>query len=57
MNAHIRNQGKKEESKRFAEGLKSFGMFTECPCGCGLKNDICDEWANIIRAKNDEIPF
>jgi len=57
VNMEELKQKKKDESKQVAEGLKSFGMISECPCGCGLKNDICPEWANIIRAKNEEIPF
>lgn len=28
-----------------------------CPCGCGLKNDICPDRAAFTKRLNDEIPF
>lgn len=32
-------------------------LIKECPCGCGLKNDICDARAAAVKRLNDEIPF
>ncbi len=51
-------QREKEEAyKIMVKGLKSFGEIKECPCGCGLKGDICQAHASVIVAKNEEIPF
>jgi len=29
----------------------------ECPCGCGLKNDVCAEQLARVKAHNDALPF
>lgn len=29
----------------------------ECPCGCGLKNDICDAQAERVKMANEDLPF
>ncbi len=51
-------QREKEEAHRImVKGLKSFGTIEECPCGCGLKEEICEAHVSAIVAKNEEIPF
>jgi len=44
---------KQEQKARFSE----FGKIKECPCGCGLKNDICDDQLARVKAASDDIPF
>lgn len=34
-----------------------FDVVDECPCGCGLKNDICDAHLDAVAQANDELPF
>lgn len=29
----------------------------ECPCGCGLENDVCEERKIKMKKLADEIPF
>ena len=29
----------------------------ECPCGCGLKHDICTEQLARVKVHNDALPF
>ena len=31
--------------------------YSECPCGCGLKNDVCDAQAERIRIENEKLQF
>jgi hypothetical protein len=30
---------------------------SECPCGCGLQNKVCDEQLERVRLADDELPF
>jgi hypothetical protein len=32
-------------------------VIDECPCGCGLLNDICPDRVAKMKAQADEIPF
>ena len=32
-------------------------LIKECPCGCGLKNNVCDARAAAVKRINDEIGF
>jgi hypothetical protein len=32
-------------------------LLGECPCGCGLKDDICETCQTATKAANDAIPF
>ncbi len=51
-------QSDKEEAHRImVKGLKSFGNILECPCGCGLKEEICEAHLAKIALKNAEIPY
>jgi len=34
-----------------------FDPVEECPCGCGLKDDVCDAQLARVKAKNDALPF
>ena len=36
---------------------KLFGIVEECPCGCGLKNAVCNTQYEKVKVANDEIPF
>jgi hypothetical protein len=55
--AEARKREKDEALKIMVRGLREFGAIKECPCGCGLKNDICQAHASVVADKNDEIPF
>jgi len=35
----------------------TIGTVEECPCGCGLQNDICDAHLDAVRIANEKIPF
>lgn len=39
---------------KFGRGLE---LLKECPCGCGLENDVCPDRTVIVKRLNDEIPF
>jgi hypothetical protein len=53
--------GLQESQRQFDEqdkmDMKAFGFVKECPCGCGLKGEICKKQLAKVRAANDEIPF
>lgn len=34
-----------------------FKIVDECPCGCGLKNDICNAHLDAIAKANNDLPF
>jgi len=46
-----------EEASRKAFQALAHNTVSECPCGCGLKNDICNEQAERVRQANEELPF
>lgn len=39
---------------KFGKGLE---LIEECPCGCGLKNEICPDRIETMKRTNGEIPF
>jgi hypothetical protein len=43
-----------ERQVKFGKGLESL---EECPCGCGLKNDVCPDRSAAVKRISDEIPF
>lgn len=44
-------------SERRRSMRELFPLVDECPCGCGLQNDICNAHLDAVAAANDEIPF
>jgi hypothetical protein len=36
---------------------KILDVVSECSCGCGLKNAVCDACLDAIRMKNEKLPF
>lgn len=54
MDSQIEAARDERRTIQFGCGLE---IIKECPCGCGLKNDICPERAAAVKRINDEIPF
>jgi hypothetical protein len=50
----VKEDADKYQAIKFGQGLE---LIKECPCGCGLKNDVCPARSDFIRRLNDEIPF
>jgi len=46
-----------EEASRKAFQALAHNTVSECPCGCGLKSDICEAHAERVRQANYELPF
>lgn len=48
-------EGRREHKVLFGGG--KLELIEECPCGCGLKNDICEARRLAMDVINGEIPF
>ena len=58
--------GYSEPNRQFAEARKEARgrylgrhpeLIAECPCGCGLKDAVCDAQISKVNAAEEEIPF
>lgn len=56
-----RQLARAEEERAAIRHRNEFGvsndLVSECPCGCGLKGDICEVRAETVKRINSEIPF
>ena len=57
MNRKFDEMRKDEAASRKAWQAAARNTVAECPCGCGLKDGICDAQADRVRLANDELPF
>ncbi len=46
-----------EKGRREHRDVYKDEFIKECPCGCGLKDDICETRRAAVKAANDQIPF
>jgi len=49
-------EAREERRAQFFASLKD-ARFEVCPCGCGLKGDVCDSHIAIVNAQNEQLPF
>lgn len=49
-------EARQERRARFFASLAG-ARVEVCPCGCGLKGDVCDSHIATVNTRNEQIPF